>query len=163
MNFVSSADLYLDYGVSLILRRKAFFQIILVLYIVFENIFVQKKIITHFQALKNTPQNQTMGTVTFFYSASVKWKHVGLCIKLYFILWKYFYITKFKRLASWNIAFFTPSVFSPNLVFSKHLSLCFRIKNIISWESQHHLKMSYWNWGNCRFLFLLCFSKWMII
>lgn len=72
MNFVSSADLYLDYGVSLILRRKAFFQIIIVLYIVFENIFEQKRIITHFQALKNTPQNQTMGTVTFFYSASVK-------------------------------------------------------------------------------------------
>lgn len=43
LNFLSYADLYLDCCVSLILRRKAFFVIILVLYILLENIYIYKE------------------------------------------------------------------------------------------------------------------------
>lgn len=74
MNFLSYADLFVDCYVSLILRRKAFFLIILE-YFMFclktSSMYI-KRVVVHLQALKNTPQNQKMGKITFFYSAGVK-------------------------------------------------------------------------------------------
>lgn len=43
LNFLSYADLYLDCCVSLILRRKAFFLVFIVLSILLENTYVHKK------------------------------------------------------------------------------------------------------------------------
>lgn len=100
LNFLSYADLYLDCCVSLILRRKAFFLVFIVLFILLENTYLHKKGIYPCFSTSNTPLNQTMGKVTFFYSAGIKWEYMELCIKFYFM--KIFLYSKIEKTGNRN-------------------------------------------------------------
>lgn len=96
MNFLSYADLSVDCYASLILRRKAFFLIILE-YFIFclktSSMYI-KRVVVHLQALKNTPQNQKMGKITFFLFSRCKVRVYRIVYKIIFYFVKIFLYNK---------------------------------------------------------------------